>query len=1333
MSSVEILTFIASQVGGYVFSKVSDKILDASIKQFQGKDAVERAYDRALKKWEKNDNTRHVYANNYLASLTLLGKYIDKEFIPNPELEELCRLFEDELKKDHETFVFWDKLRTQHQEKEIDRINHRLDALERPVVSGSKVFRKVPNFIPRRCEPFSNDTGIDRFLNPDKYRPMSLLDLVIKAMGNEDKDHRFILYGDAQSGKTTLLKQLGYELSESRLVTPVMYEVKEYSNLVSALPNLDGREREYVLLIDALDERFRDEDRKTLFRELNGYARRYPELIIILSCRSNFVESTALSEYRPYSLLDLNWDDAKEVIKDNGIKDPDTLLSQIAEKGLYEFARKPAELLAIAEIYLSRKRLPNSIGEIMEHLINKQLKIERDKSIGEYDTPEEALVELGIVAVALQLMEKNFISEAELHSLLANNGYNLVQRSGLLVLAKDESGYGFVHNSFKEYLVVRHLLKINDIGQVQSFCCYDDSTRVKDTWNNVVLMLLSSVPAGGVLAHSIVDWLKDAENQKLIVYADPSVLPQSQRARICITLLKRYKTLGLLLDGSWNSAFYADFMRFGYSEELIRYILDELSVSSDYTVHTVNLLHCSRFINWTLLNTSDKTLADSIREELYSVFLRFLHSVDDPYYLFQPFSNPCFFDIGSLRRLEGYLKDVVAPHLIDEFISIVTESRHADDFIDYIIKKGNLVKNYKKGGATCLLSKYNVYKAFESVTTARALRMAIIGMCSFDADDVHFESEEHSRIWKKLIGKAEEQSLSDAFMYRRYCQLTSRSLYGGRLFMEDCTVLADYFRRRGIDDMVFNRTVRMIFRRISSKSTRETDYLFTRAAYLIDRKKAERIACEYHSREGYHLLLSIGFNAEPEQRDLVQRICKEKMPEFYCPPRVPDYKEAERRDLEELLDYEAFRKKVLHVIETVRPLTKEELRKKTGRALDRLLESDRVSRYVSSFFYQFADDAGKYNLEEVKRRVGDRDFYDHFILKYYYSDKPIPQVMVDTAQKLVINYAGGGSWPGYNAMKMMITGVFETDKKTALFYLSVPGYAVAYTDNHYHKEKTVFEAISSRKDVSPEEIMAIIGPKLDSAELFDENGLLQASLCRFFVKNNLDSYMSYCIKWAAEGSINTTYHILEEALESPVLQDAFSDSSVINRFPDEKKPLLLRKLHNCKVITENEILLFLEPRLDYIPEESMPDALRLLVGVGSIKALELVRKEDRWKCNDYRLYFKYSGPEALPLLYELLKYYYPRDVHFHESRSSVLESIGTIAVSSDDLFNSVQAEFWIIYNSDTSTFKHLMAYVEDWRKIILQNRSLHYSLADVKELILTGAPFEYPNKSYKKS
>lgn len=1319
MLSSVVLASLSSYIIGYTISKLADPILDAAIEGFQGKSSVERAYDRALKKWKKNNDVRSNYANNYLSSLFLLGQYIEKGAMPVSELEELCRLFEAELKKDHDTFVFLDDLKTKYQEKLLADITHRLDSLEQPEITGNRAFSKVPRFIPRFCEPISDDSGMDRFLNPDKYRPVSLLDLVLKAFGDPGADNKFVLYGDAQSGKTTLVKQLGYELSQSGLISPVMYEVKEYKNLISLLPNFEKHQREYVLLIDALDERFKDEDRKSLFNELNGYARRYPDLIMILTCRSNFIEPAALSEFIPISLLDLGWADAKMVLQEHGIPNPESLLAQIEEKGLYEFARKPAELLAIAEIYLSKNRLPHNVGEIMEHLIHKQLSIERNKLIGEYDSPEESLEELEKVAVALQLMEQNYIKEAELHTLLGTpKSYNLVQRSGLLVQSKNESGYGFVHNSFKEYLVVRYLLSIKDIAQLRSFCCYDGSARIKDTWNNVVLLLLSSVPAGDVLAGSIVNWLKDAENQKLLIHADPGVLPESRRADICIGMLEAYKELGLMLDGSWNSAFYSAFMRFGHSERLIRYIYDNLAASKEYTFHTINLLHCSRFVNWTLLIISNKSLANLLREGLFSVFLRLLNSVEDPYYIFVPFSNPFFYNLSSLKRLNDMMADVEAPKLIDEFIDIVVESGHADNFMDFVMKKGHLVKNYSENGVTHLLTRIHVYKAFESVSSSRGVRMAMIGMCYLDPDDVNFEGEEFSRVWKTLVEKAEDLSLSDAFMYRRFCQLTARSRFGERLFNDGCKVMADYFRKRGIDGQMFDRTVRTIFRRLESKSNYDSDYLYTRASYLIDEEKAERIANEYHSSEGYILLMRIGVNAEPEVYNLIDRIRKEKMPEFYILPKSPDYEEVARRDFEELLDYDAFRTKVLNVIDDIHPLTREDLRKRYRPALDDILESDRISRYVSAYFYHFADESGNYNLEAARKMIEDRDFYDRFILSYDNSDKPRPQIFTDTAKRLVMKCVAGGAWPGYQAMKIMLTGGFEIDKKTALFYLSYSKYAIAYSDGHYHREKNVFDAISSRDDVSPSEIMDIIGPKLDSPDFFDENGLLMASLCRYFVKNKLERYMDYCVKWVVESeSINTAYRILEEALESETLQAAFSDPSVIERIPDDRKPLLLKKLYVDKLICEKEVMAYIEPRLDDMPEESMPDALRLLVGMGSIKALNLVNRQERWKNGDFRLYFKYSQPEVLPLLYDLLRHYYPQDIHYHESRSSVLESIGSIAISSEGLFLSVSKELRRIYDSDTVKYKYLMAYVESWQKNMLQSRTRHYSLTDVKELL----------------
>lgn len=1322
MSSSVVLSLISSYIIGYAISKLSDPMLDAAIEGFQGKSSVEKAYERALKKWKKNNTARGICANSYLSSIALLGQYIEKGAMPNPGLESLCQLFEEELKKDHESFVFLDDLRTKFVHKQMADIFSRLDSLEQPVITGNRVFSDVPNFIPRSCEPLSDDSVVDRFQHPEKYRPVRLLDLVIKAVGAPGADHRFVLYGDAQSGKTTLLRQLGYELSVSGLVTPVMYEVKEYKDLVSALPNLDKQQREYILLVDALDERFRDEDRKTLFRELNGYARRYPDLIIILTCRSNFVEPTALSEFHPLSLLDLSWADARMVLQEIGIGSPVHLLAEIEEKGLYEFARKPAELIAIAEIYLSRKRLPHNVGEIMEHLIRRQLTVEREKSIGEYDTPEETLTELEKVAAALQLMEQNYLTEAELHALLKQSKYyNMVQRSGLLVQARNEPGYGFVHNSFKEYLVVKLLLSLKDSARLRAFCCYDDSTRIKDSWNNVVLMLLSSVPPSDTLGNSIVGWLNDAQNQKLLVHADPSILPESRRAEICIGMLETYKELGLRMEGSWNSSFYAAFMRFGHSVKLIRYIHENLASSKEFTFHTVNLLHCSRFVNWTLLNSSDKSLAGMLREELYSVFARFLNTVEDPYYIFVPFSNPYFYDLHSLGRLKDLLTDVRSPQLIDEFIDIIVESGLTDSFIDFVMKKGYLVRNYRKNGATHILTRIHVYKAFDAVSTDRGVRMAMIGMCNMDPDNEEFESEDFSRVWNKLVEKAEKLSLSDAFLFRRFCQLTAKSRYDERLFKDECTVLADCFRRRGIDGKLFDRTVKAIFRKMESKSHQVFDHLYARAAYLIDEDKAKRFAIEYHSLEGYWLLSYIGFNADEKQRDLIEKVRKEDMKEYYTPPRIPDYQEIDRRNFEEMLDYEAFRKKVLGVIDTVSPMTRKDLRKKMERDLDGVLETGRISRYIISFFGHFADKEGNYDLDAARNAINDRDFYDRFILLYADSKEPMPQILIDTAKKRVLHYIAGGPWPGYPAMKMMMTGRFDIDKKSSMFFLSDSKYVIAYSDGHYHREKTVFDAVSSRDDVSPAEIMDVIGPKLDCEDFYDDNGLLKISLCRFFVKNKLERYLHYCVDWAVDAaSANITYHILEQALHSETLQVAFSRPEVIGRFPDDRKSLLLKKLYSAKIIGAKEVKENLEPRLAYMPEESIPDALRLLVSVGSMVALEIVGREEKWRIGIDRLYFKYSCPEALPYLYDLLKYYYPKDIICHESRSSILESIEAIAVSSKAFFQSVSNEFRSIYKQAPDEYKYLLGYIEEWRKTILQNHTRRYTLSDVKRLVLPG-------------
>ena len=121
---------------------------------------------------------------------------------------------------------------------------------------GKRKFEAPENYIQRTCMVrIGNNDFISYHSNSQKYQVYSLLDFV---KGNTDyKENKFILYSDAQSGKSTELQKLGWDLQEEGNLLPILFEVKGHPQLLNDLPALsEEQDKNVVLIIDALDERF---------------------------------------------------------------------------------------------------------------------------------------------------------------------------------------------------------------------------------------------------------------------------------------------------------------------------------------------------------------------------------------------------------------------------------------------------------------------------------------------------------------------------------------------------------------------------------------------------------------------------------------------------------------------------------------------------------------------------------------------------------------------------------------------------------------------------------------------------------------------------------------------------------------------------------------------------------------------------------------------------------------------------------------------------------------------------------------------------------------------
>ena len=166
------------------------------------------------------------------------------------------------------------------------------------------------------------------------------------------------------------------------------------------------------------------------------------------------------------------------------------------------------ELNEIIELFLENHTLPLP-HELMNQII--ELRVSKDSQKFEYaqaKTLEESKYELQTaltkLALGMQLLNISHCQESEYHSILSNGSdRELVKFSSLLV--KNQTGFEFSHNIFREYLVAQHLCQQN-LDDILSLVSLADKKYINHNWFNVLGLLLQIYPG-----QALFDWVKGAE------------------------------------------------------------------------------------------------------------------------------------------------------------------------------------------------------------------------------------------------------------------------------------------------------------------------------------------------------------------------------------------------------------------------------------------------------------------------------------------------------------------------------------------------------------------------------------------------------------------------------------------------------------------------------------------------------------------------------------------------------------------------------------------------------------------------------------------------------
>jgi hypothetical protein len=1300
---------------------------------------IDTAYNKAVCRWTKNDKCRSELAVSQLSNFKEFAEYLNHgNSFKQESLFEFFQLLEEELKKDNETYCYLLDLKTNGIEKKVEDLDDRLgnvvekvsrleDQLQelaikqndyRLIESAKASVKQVDavSYIPRKCEKlFDENNYLDKYLHPDKYPQYSLVDFVLGKAGKGIK--KFLLSGDAQSGKTTELRYLFHTMFDSGLYRLYYQEIKGWEFSLQDLTEVE--QRETIVIIDALDEKFNDDERNTLFQCINSYAKRHPFLKMVVSCRSNFKEINYLDEFLQLQLLDLSWEESKQIIygqSDNAEK----LISEIENKELHGLTRTPLFLLSLIDCFQQKKYIPDDKSELYDYIINRQLEREDAKGIAAHPRMvNRGRIALESMAVGLQLMDKNAFSEEELLDLFDDEKqWTRIQQCGLV--EGENNSYSFAHNSFKEYLASLFLDKAKSLGEIQKLCCFSNTKTIKPTWYNVIVIYLSRLSKENNLFNEIVGWL-EKDNEDLLLYVDRRFIDENKRCVIFISILEECKRKGMLY-GARNEGVVKALMGFGYGKDSVNYIIGELEQVTEYDTRVSNLLRCVQYICWPSLVAENPQNASKLKTLVFEIFKRFCGD-RNAWAIWEPFETPYFYNPDTCERLLSIVRGSEQPNTLNSFIRFVYNAGLSNDYVDFITEKSEFVHDYDDDGVTCAVYPIWINESLKRVDSKEGV-IKVLSFLEKGIKNRETRSDfvvKHKGVIDAVIVQAErlvpEEELTN-MLIRIFEEGVDPITSYGEIYDFNKPIVS-YLEKQGLSEQLFFYYAKKVVEFIQHEG-------------LLSHKYSQCAAC-FATTERFDTFASNYFNTETgfiSVRCLHSYLLDKKLidyaevinvyyPDFVCylEDRVENKKKS---NLKCLFEYESFKREVLLMLDE-HPENRKELSKRLYN-YDGI--EDQLNKYVYDYFNLFSKKQ-EYEFDRIREYIENKDFYKWFLLHetmgFMLSDskelsirqrQEVSQIAKDFIIRFVDEDGKIDRRYVYNSIELMMKGYIRDIDDSCLIKL------LPYSSDFVFDNVTLFQYIVERPGVKTQTVMDFILSKINSGEKVADFTLNKWA--GFIIGNKIENAYPLVVEWA----INDQWgEIIPMLIEEPTARKLIINKTILNRFSVKNK---LDVFWNLVIKTKNEHEVFVKGELESIfdeieDENEKTSALRMLLMLGSIAGLQYITKHLEYYKKD-RMLPNYSCEEALPMLFDSFDFLLEKrkeveGMRLYESKMSVISSIGRIASHSQESFSAIENRIEELVLSDKSKYSELNYYVSQWKESLYSSNSKVWTIKDVKDML----------------
>lgn len=1267
-----------------LFSKKDNKSLQ---------DHVDRGYEQAVEKWCADDSVRKRVVHQDFADVNQLqALYGTPSWDENAAIiGDLINQWAAELHEDEECAHYIQLQEIKAVKEEIEKLAQILTERDnvRPNLERGRISHKpVDGYIRRYCTSEQNESNFFLYALGKKERH-TLADYVVGLEGiNANK---FILYSSAQTGKTTELQQLCWELQQSGLFLPVSFEIRRNTNLKrDYLPSnqYSGR-KEIVVVIDALDE-VNGQKYEDILEEISGYAYDHPEIKMALSCRSNYRREKQLDLFQELFLEELSGGDAQEHIEKRlGKSKGRRLMKLVKEHQLNDFACNPFFLNVLIDAFQEdEQKVPRTKAEIYQLFIERSYNMEKeDKNIPSvvYHTFDEAVLLLERVALGMSLMNAQSLSEQELCQCLYNDAGNLKECLRFDLLRKEDGDrYSFKHNAFREWLVA-HYLSREGLAKAKELATHPNG-RIKPEWYNIIMLWVSMYGKDKEEeVQGISEWLKDA-SLDLIIYIDRKMLDKETRNQVFKGLLQEYKSLGIRMSNLMSQD-YKNLLAFGQSEDTIRFLAEEIEAAEIGTAYYADLMCLCLFLDWESLERENKELTEQLFQALIKRTKEALvkNNLYDLSFLY--FENRFFTREEYLERIFAVVKDSTHCEAIRSMIELIDLADKVDEYVDYILDKEGFVHNQQKGNTTHIVSRTCIFTAVQKVKSLEGVKKVLAHQFYGIRSSYRGEQEDYVLMMGSILrrasgyikgGDTELVELLEKYysrLYKDYHYHIDRDKQSQELLQ----ALRDCYRNAGLIERgkkAFYEKLPELFEPhepgdITRDTIRQT---YSMAALWMTVEDVQSDFSHFSSSDNTDLAKASWYREIPyaEVANCATAFFDAKYP---LSSSLSKGRERRQKSFRDFADYAVFKQLVL---EMVSGLDEHTTRRDYSARLRSLEEG--YNQYAFRFFLLYPDGEDKYDIDGIIKGIKDKDVYDTFFMKEVMTliESNNPDLTISdevrerceaTGREIVLKLADGDKAVcfGKEALEQMLKGAFEIpiEKLPGLLDYGIVHTSKHFEDNFFQNEYSVFDYITERVD---EETLAPLIIKKLRACVDKENNGLSFHFSKFLVDNGIKEGYDLAMRFALSGfymSGNMLDMLIKKGIRIEEIKTASASLALSDRYTCY---LLLAKCPGQEGWVKEK----LEAEFKSYEGFYLKRAIQLLVSLGSMEALGYLHSHPELLDDGDGFHFAYDSLNAVPSLCFFIGYYYDNRLDGHFMLNSILKSLERIAVKGQEELKEVK-------------------------------------------------------------